>query len=164
MPPSLIHTFAFADLVGYTVYTAVHGDEAAADLAIGFAGEADGIASEHGAELVKQIGDAVLLRGTDAGAMVHLGLALSAIHPAAPWCSAVRVGMHTGTAVQRAGDWFGTTVNLAARLVAAAGPGQVLVSEATWRRAAATGCSVTDLGPCRFHNAPEPMGVLAVAA
>jgi class 3 adenylate cyclase len=55
-------------------------------------------------------------------------------------------------------------VNLAARLVAAAGPGQVLVSDATWRRAAATSCSVTELGPRRFHDAPVPLGVLALAA
>jgi class 3 adenylate cyclase len=101
MPPRPIHTFVFADLVGFTVYTAVHGDEAGADLATGFAGQATRIAAEYGAELVKSIGDAVLIRGTDAAESVRLGLQLSTLAPAPPWCSSVRVGMHTGPAVQR---------------------------------------------------------------
>jgi len=41
------------------------------------------------------------------------------------------VGMHTGPAVHRAGDWYGTTVNLASRLCTAASGGEVLVSAST---------------------------------
>jgi adenylate cyclase len=47
----------------------------------------------------------------------------------------VRVGMHTGPAVSRDGDWYGATVNVAARLCAAAGGGEVLVSESTLKAA-----------------------------
>src|SRR6185295_16667522 len=43
----------------------------------------------------------------------------------------VRIGIHTGIAEARDGDYYGTTVNRAARLMALAHPGQVLVSEAT---------------------------------
>ena len=50
----------------------------------------------------------------------------------------VRVGVHTGPAVMRGGDWYGGAVNLAARLATAAEPNQVLVSGAT-RAAARTG-------------------------
>jgi len=62
------------------------------------------------------------------------------------------VGMHTGPAVHRAGDWYGTTVNLASRLCTAASGGEVLVSASTalaaarcarsaWASRADTGCA-----------------------
>ena len=43
----------------------------------------------------------------------------------------LRVGVATGMAVSRAGDWFGSPVNLASRVTGAARPGSVLVSETT---------------------------------
>ena len=75
-----------------------------------------------------------------------------------PDCPPVRVGMHTGPAVEREGDWYGTTVNVAARLCAAAGGGEVLVSEAT--RDAAGSLRKVELGERRLHwlkNVTEPV-------
>lgn len=46
-----------------------------------------------------------------------------------------RVGIDTGSAAERDGDWFGATVNLAARVTGAAGDGEVLITEATRRGA-----------------------------
>jgi adenylate cyclase len=43
----------------------------------------------------------------------------------------LRAGLATGMAVSRAGDWFGSPVNLASRVTGAARPGSVLVSEST---------------------------------
>jgi class 3 adenylate cyclase len=66
--------------------------------------------------------------------------------------------MHTGPAVSREGDWYGSTVNVAARLCAAAGGGEVLISEAT-REAAGRLRKVT-LGDRRLHwlrNVTEPV-------
>jgi adenylate cyclase len=54
---------------------------------------------------------------------------------AVPGFPPVRVGMHTGPAVSRDGDWYGATVNVAARLCAAAGGGEVLVGESTLKAA-----------------------------
>lgn len=52
-----------------------------------------------------------------------------------PWTGGepirVRMGMHTGEAAERGGDYFGSAVNLAARLMGAGHGGQVLVSETT---------------------------------
>ena len=76
----------------------------------------------------------------------------------------VRVGVHTGPAVTRGGDWYGTTVNVAARLCAAAGGGQVLASEAALE--AARGLKEVDLGERRLHwlkNVTEPVGARTVA-
>jgi adenylate cyclase len=70
----------------------------------------------------------------------------------------VRVGMHTGPAVCRGGDWYGATVNVAARLCAAAGGGEVLISEAT--REAAGRLRRVALGERRLHwlkNVTEPV-------
>jgi class 3 adenylate cyclase len=54
---------------------------------------------------------------------------------AVPGFPPVRVGMHTGPAVGRDRDWYGATVNVAARLCAAAGGGEVLVGESTLKAA-----------------------------
>ncbi|MEO1061511.1 MAG: adenylate/guanylate cyclase domain-containing protein [Actinomycetota bacterium] len=64
----------------------------------------------------------------------------------------VRMGLHVGEAEERAGDYFGPTVNLAARVEAAAHGGQVIVTEAV-RIAAAL--EVTDLGEHRLKDIPD---------
>ena len=71
----------------------------------------------------------------------------------------VRVGIHSGPAVTRDGDWYGRTVNVAARLCAVAPGGEVLVSEAT--RAAAGRMRKIDFGERSLHwlrNVTEPIG------
>jgi adenylate cyclase len=72
------------------------------------------------------------------------------------------VGMHTGPAVERGGDWFGATVNLAARLAAAAAGGQALLTAAT--RAACgdvEGVELRERGRWAFRNVGEPVAVYA---
>jgi adenylate cyclase len=125
------HTFLFTDLVGFTALTAERGDDHAADIALEFCLRAREIAAAPGGEVVKTLGDGVMLRFDDAGAAVRVGLELVEGLAAVPGFPAVRAGMHTGPAVQRDGDWYGATVNIASRLCSAAGGGEVLVSEAT---------------------------------
>ena len=67
--PSSVNTFTFADLAGFTALTEAHGDQHAADLAGHFAAGMREIASEHGGEAVKAIGDAVMLRNSSRVAM-----------------------------------------------------------------------------------------------
>jgi adenylate cyclase len=90
---------------------------------------------EHDAHEVKTLGDGLMIRGDDAALAIGLGLRIVSELEERPGFPAVRVGMHTGAAVEREGDWYGTTVNVAARLCGAAGGGEVLVSDST-RRAA----------------------------
>ena len=92
--------------------------------------------ADHGGAIVKDRGDGYL--AVFGGAIDAVGAALQAQQglTAAHWEEPVgplrvRVGMHTGTAEARDGDYFGAEVNRAARLEAAAHGGQVLVSEAT---------------------------------
>jgi adenylate cyclase len=71
------------------------------------------------------------LRVGDAAAAIRLGLCIVHDVGAQHGFALVRVGMHTGSAVERAGDWFGATVNLAARVSAAASGGEALLTAAT---------------------------------
>lgn len=155
------HTFLFTDLVGFTALAATEGDDRAADAALAFAGCVEPLAERHGAEVVKRLGDGLMLRSADPARAVRLGLEIVAEQSdRVP----VRVGMHTGPAVERGGDWYGTTVNVAARLCAAAGGGEVLVSEATRERAGRL--RKLEVGDHRLHwlkNLDEPVGARIVA-
>jgi adenylate cyclase len=115
-------TFLFADLSGFTALTETHGDEQAADPVDGFCAAVRGLLAEYRARDVKVIGDALRIQAVDAAAAIRLGRCIVHEVGAQHGFPLVRVGMHTGPAVERRGDWFGATVNLAAR-VSAAGPG-----------------------------------------
>ena len=127
----------FADIAGFTALTEVHGDTQAADLAQAFAGDVRVRLGDYDAELVKTIGDALMLRTPDAAAAVRLGLFLAHDLGRSHGAPQVRVGMHYGPAVERDGDWFGATVNIAARISGAAVGGEVLLSVAVHDRAGA---------------------------
>jgi adenylate cyclase len=129
------HTFVFADMVGFTAFTAQRGDEAAADLAVAFYLEVSELAERHRAEPIKAIGDAVMVRAPDASDAVRFAASVLDQLSGRRGFPAIRIGMHTGCAVERAGDWFGTTVNVAARVAGAARAGEALVTRDT--RAAA---------------------------
>jgi adenylate cyclase len=153
------HTFLFTDLVGFTALTAAHGDDRAADVAIEFCERVRPLLTEHGAEEVKAIGDALMLRCDDPAAAVRLGLRIVEMLARVEGFPPVRVGIYSGSAVTRAGDWYGSTVNVAARLCSAAGGGEVLVGDAT---ADATGrLRDVQFGERRLHwlkNVTDPVG------
>jgi adenylate cyclase len=154
------HTFLFADLVGYTALTDEQGDERAAGVALEFQRRARELADRHGAEAVKTLGDAVMLRCPEAAGGIRLGLGLVEELASDPGLPPVRVGVHAGSAVARDGDWFGHGVNVAARLCSVAAGGEVLVSEAAWE--AAGELDAIAVGERRLHwlkNVTEPVPV-----
>src|SRR5438270_1184885 len=126
-----MHTFVFADLAGFTALTEAHGDEQAADLADEFARADAELLPQHGAEQIKAIGDALMIRVDKAAEAVKLGVALTRNLLAECGYPTIRVGMHHGPAVQREGDWFGATINLAARVSGLARGGEALLTDAT---------------------------------
>jgi adenylate cyclase len=121
-----------------------------------------GLLPPRGAERVKTIGDAVMLRCADPGEALRLGLAISEEVGRRHGFPSVRVGMHTGSAVERDGDWFGAAVNLAARVSDAAAGGEVLLTAAT-RRAAGDlpGVVVHERGRRELRNVAEPVELFA---
>ena len=155
-------TFLFADLSGFTALTEAHGDEQAADLVGGFCVAVRQLLGGHQAQEVKTIGDALMLRTADAGAAIRLGLCIVHDVGARHGFPLVRVGMHTGPAVERGGDWFGATVNLAARVSAAAGGGEALLTEATKTAAGeVAGVELRERGRWPFRNVGAPVPVYA---
>jgi class 3 adenylate cyclase len=128
-------TFLFADLVGYTALTEAMGDTAAADLARDFRRTMCTLSRDHGARQVKSMGDGVMIWIGDAGAAVSLAAQALERVGNRPDLLPVRIGVHTGPAVRRGGDWYGSAVNVAARLADQARPNEALISEATWATA-----------------------------
>jgi adenylate cyclase len=155
-----VHTFLFADLAGFTALTEAHGDEEAADLAADFFECVRELLPAHDAEEVKTIGDAVMIHCKRPGAAVELGLRIVDEIRKRSRFPIVRVGMHTGPATQRGADWFGATVNVAARVSGVAAGDQVLVSGAT-REASdePEGIEYRRHAVQRFKNVNEPIEV-----
>jgi class 3 adenylate cyclase len=122
------HSILFADLCGFTEYTCRHGDDVAVQLALAFHNRARELTLEEGCAFVKSIGDAVMIEGDDCRAIVRLAmriLALSATDGYPP----IRAGIDTGPVVACDGDWYGATVNTAARVADAAAPGELVVTD-----------------------------------
>jgi class 3 adenylate cyclase len=121
-------TVGFADLVGYTSSTRTLSP---ADLAaaIGrFEAVVSDVVARFDGRLVKLIGDEAMFVVDEPGTGCELALELiGALHADAPR-RPVRIGLAAGPIVALHGDYYGEVVNLAARLVKVADPGQVLVS------------------------------------
>jgi len=155
-PPAM----CFLDLVGYTRLTEERGDAAAAELAAALAGVVQGVSQHHGGRPVKWLGDGVMFYFPDPAAgvvsaieMVE-GTGVAGLPPA-------HVGLHAGPVVRQDGDYFGRTVNVAARIAGQAGAGEVLVSDELARLAAgADGVRFEDVGPARLKNVAEPVPLL----
>jgi adenylate cyclase len=130
-------TFVFADLVGYTALTEQRGDQAAARVAREFRRTMSELSRDHGAWQVKSMGDGVMIWAPDAGKAVALAARTVEEVGTRADLLPVRVGVHTGPAVMRGCDWYGSAVNLAARLADEAEPNEALISAAT--RAAVAG-------------------------
>ena len=155
-------TFLFADIAGFTALTEAHGDEQAAALAADFTGavraELPGVDGAH----VKSIGDALMLRIPEPDAAILLGLRIVGEIMRDHGSPAVRVGMHHGPALERDGDYFGATVNLAARVSAAAVGGEVLLTAETAALAPSLdGVAYESRGRRELRNIREPVELVA---
>jgi adenylate cyclase len=135
-----LHTFLFADLVGFAEFTATHGDDRGADLAVSFYDHVSELAAELGCHVVKGIGDAVMVRSETGDAAVELARSILGLAEREGLPPA-RVGLDTGPAVERNGDWFGSTVNIASRVTSAANAGELLMTERTREAVAPIGCA-----------------------
>jgi adenylate cyclase len=130
LPGARLVSVAFADLVGFTSLGEVVPPEDLERLANRLADAARDVAVAP-VRLIKTIGDAVMFVSTDPAALLDTALALVAATETDEDFPRLRVGLATGLAVSRAGDWFGSPVNLASRVTGVARPGTVLVAEST---------------------------------
>lgn len=154
----------FTDLVGFTAYTEVAGDDAALrvlDVQSALAGKA--VADHDGARIVKELGDGLLLwfgaaaAGLAGALAIHESVATARSDGVLPL--AMRMGMHCGEVAVRGDDVVGLTVNTAARIVGLAGPGEILVSDdvAEACQDVADRPSLQPVGPIRVKGLRDPI-------
>ena len=162
-PTELVReTVVFTDIVGFTEYTALRGDQEA----LAFLSLQERLVREvlpQEARIVKELGDGLLLWFEDACGALETSLRLqqrfeeqSTDTAPLPW---IRVGMHSGRPTARGDDLVGHDVNVASRVVDVAAPGEVLLSEAT-RAAVADGLpsvEFEELGPVVMKGIPAPV-------
>ena len=157
---SAVATFLFADLAGYTALTEAHGDDYAADLAHDFAEKVRSWLPEFGDGSAKLIGDALMIKLDDAASAVGLGLTIIERTSDTPRYPHVRIGINSGSAVERDGDWFGSAVNLAARVAAAAKGCEVLLTESTAHLIEELPeIELESLGEREFRNVGKPVAI-----
>ncbi len=154
-------TFCFVDLAGFAALTETHGDEAGADLAQRFAAMTRSALREDG-RLVDTIGDAVFLASETPARMLRAVARLWREAEATPDFPAVRAGIHHGDAVLHDGRWFGTSVNVAARVAALASGGRVLATSAVAAVARMEGISAEALGLVALKNIRERIEVFSL--
>jgi adenylate cyclase len=151
-PPAM----CFLDLSGYTRLTEERGDEAAADLATRLATLVRQCAQAHRGTPVKWLGDGVMFYFQEpANAVLAALVMVEAVgrHGLPP----AHVGIHAGPVIFQDGDYFGRTVNLAARIAEYARPGEVLVSQEVVDAAEGGPVTFTEIGPVELKGVPGPL-------
>src|SRR5918999_1608969 len=149
-PPPAV---SFLDIKGYTRQTEERGDEAAADLAARLATLVRRSSQDHGGQPVKWLGDGVMFYFPNPGPSVLAaldmveGVTTHALPPA-------HVGIHAGPVVFQEGDYFGRTVNMAARIADYARPGEVVVSQEVVDAADGGPVTFTEIGPVELKGVP----------
>lgn len=125
-----------------------------------------GAVERHRGCVFKTVGDAFCVTFDHAADAIGAALRIQRSLEAETWPTRtplrVRVSLHTGPAQMSAGDYYGTTVNRCARLLAVARGGQTLLSSATQSRvgdALPSGVSLRDLGLLRLRDLPHPIHV-----
>jgi class 3 adenylate cyclase len=128
----------FADISGSTSIYEQLGDAAAVELIQGLLGRMEEEVYFHRGVVIKSIGDELLCTFPDvvSGLAAATAMQQQAAAVAGPGgrALALRVGMHFGPALEERGDVFGDAVNVAARVVELARPGQVLITDACFEK------------------------------
>jgi class 3 adenylate cyclase len=164
-------TFLFTDIEGSTRLWEQHGDAMRRALAQHDALLRDSV-ERWGGAVVKTIGDGMLAVFDEPAAAMAAAIGAQEALESAVWGDTgalrVRMAVHCGPATERDGDYFGTTLNRAARIMALAYGGQILVSEAVAvlvrETKLADGAKLRDLGEHRLRDLSQVERVFQVDA
>jgi adenylate cyclase len=151
-PPAM----CFLDLTGYTRLTEERGDAAAAELAARLAGLVRRSSLEHRGTPVKWLGDGVMFYFREPAAAVPAALEMVEV-VGRQGLPPAHVGIHAGPVIFQEGDYFGRTVNLAARIGEYARPGEVLVSQEVVDAADGGPVTFTEIGPVELKGVSGPL-------
>jgi class 3 adenylate cyclase len=155
-PPAI----CFLDITGYTRLTQERGDRAAAELVETLNKLVQRTSVGHGGRPVKWLGDGVMFyfRDPGPGVVAALDMVDGVIAAGLP---PAHVGLHAGPVIIQEGDYYGQTVNMAARIAEYARPGEVLVSSAVVEAASAPGVRFDDIGNVELKGVSGVVGLLA---
>jgi len=153
-PPAIV----FLDITGYTRLTEELGDEASAAMPMRLASLVQDVASRYGGRTLKWIGDGVELYFRSPADAVRCSLELRDRIPEAD-IPGTHVGINAGPVVYENGDFYGRTVNIAARIAAYAENGQVIVSEEVVTHTEGEDFEFRRIGPVSFKNVSQDIVV-----
>jgi adenylate cyclase len=154
--PRQVEGCVFADLSGYTRLTEESGDEAAARVSLKLAEVVNEIASRHRGTVVKMLGDGVHFHFKDPHDAVMASLEIvEGVHPAG--LPPAHVGVNAGPMIYDEGDYFGRTVNIAARIASQAGPDQVFVGEDVLGHITPSGFRLAEVGAFELKGIAKPL-------
>jgi adenylate cyclase len=151
-PPAM----CFFDITGYTRLTQERGDEAAAQLAGDLGELVQRVSVKHGGRPVKWLGDGVMLHFPDAGPGVEAALEME-VGVAGAGLPPAHVGLHAGPVIFQEGDYFGQTVNVAARIAEYARAGEVIVSQEVVDASPGADVAFRDIGPVELKGVADAL-------
>ena len=164
-PGTDVRTVLIADIRGYTTFTGERGDEAAAALAARFAEITAAVVAARGGQLVELRGDEALVVFSSTRQALRSALDLQAEFAAAELPRGVGIGLDAGEAVRVGDGYRGSALNLAARLCALAGPGEVIASDAVVHLASTVeGIRYVSPRTVRVKGFAEPVRAVRVVA
>jgi adenylate cyclase len=153
-------TLCFIDLTGFTRYTEEEGDMEALDVVENFVETVEATMPPD-ATIVKTIGDEVMVVSPDPAALTEWAVGLMGRFSKRPQ---PRVAIHYAQAVYRDGDYFGTHVNLAHRVVSRAQAGEVLVTDSVSQTLRDRGLECDPIGEVALRGFPAPTALFVVSS
>ena len=157
-PPAI----CFVDLSGYTALTEEIGDRAAADRAERLGTLLQELAHGHGGRVVKLLGDGAMLHFGDPAAAVMCALEIVE-RVGAEGLPQARAGLAAGPVVFQSGDCYGRVVNLAARVMGQAKPGQVLATPEVVGATPATSARFESIGSVQLKGIAVAVAIAAAS-
>ena len=146
----------FADLTGYTSLTERAGDEVAASVSLTLAQLVSEVAARHRGTVVKMLGDGVHFYFRDPGDAVRGSLEIvEAVRPRG--LPPAHIGVNAGPMIYDEGDYFGRTVNIAARIASRAAADQVFLGEDVVGAVEPRGFRIVEVGPVELKGIARPV-------
>jgi class 3 adenylate cyclase len=161
-PDRALAAILFTDIVGSTERAAAIGDREWRNLLESHDVVVSTLVAQHGGRLIKTMGDGTLATFDGPGRAIRCATALrDALRPLG---LEIRAGLHTGEVELRGADITGIGVNIAARVLEHAEPGQLLTSAAVPMLVAGSGIEFEDRGERDLKGVPGPWRLFGVLA
>ncbi|MBJ7472849.1 MAG: MerR family transcriptional regulator [Solirubrobacteraceae bacterium] len=149
---------AFADLAGFTRLTEEEGDLEAVSVVERFFEQVERSLPED-SRIIKTIGDEVMVVGSDPGALLEWAVKFQGERDERPL---PRIGVHSGPAIFRDGDYYGREINRAARIVTRGAGGEVVVTGVLRDAAELRDFRLQSIGSVRLKGFDQPEELFVV--